>query len=85
MIYSWETLKWVASHSTNNTESTELEPWLINHGDFNRFYIGGDTAGANIAHNVVLRVGGENKTLGGVRIEGLVLAFSLSWGSKPVL
>ncbi|RDX84284.1 2-hydroxyisoflavanone dehydratase, partial [Mucuna pruriens] len=81
---SWEALKWVTSHSTNNTKNSE--PWLINHGDFNRFYIGGDTAGANIAHNAVLRVGGGVESLlGGVKVAGVILAFPLFWSSKPVL
>ncbi|KHN15791.1 Putative carboxylesterase 12, partial [Glycine soja] len=62
--------------------------WLIKHGDFNRFYIGGDTAGANIAHNAVLRAGVESESvslLGGVEITGAVLAFPLFWSSEPVL
>ncbi|TKY51123.1 2-hydroxyisoflavanone dehydratase [Spatholobus suberectus] len=81
---SWEALKWVTSHSSNDTENSE--PWLINRGDFNRFYIGGDTVGANIAHNALLRAGGGSGTLlGGVKIAGAVLAFPLFWGSKPVL
>ncbi|KAL5195031.1 2-hydroxyisoflavanone dehydratase [Glycine soja] len=69
---SWEALKW----------------WLIKHGDFNRFYIGGDTAGANIAHNAVLRAGVESESvslLGGMEITGAVLAFPLFWSSEPVL
>ncbi|KAL2324373.1 hypothetical protein Fmac_023431 [Flemingia macrophylla] len=73
---SWEALKWVTS--------PDSDPWLVNHGDFSRFYIGGDTSGANIAHNVLLRVGDE-EGLGGVRIAGAVLAFPLFWGSEPVL
>ncbi|QCE08364.1 2-hydroxyisoflavanone dehydratase-like [Vigna unguiculata] len=81
---SWEALKWVTSHS--NITNGEPEPWLINHGDFNRFYIGGDTAGANIAHNAVLRVGVESGGLvGGVKIAGVVLAFPLFWSSEPIL
>ncbi|KAJ1423776.1 Alpha/Beta hydrolase fold [Sesbania bispinosa] len=80
----WAALKWVTSHSTNNP--TNSEPWLIKHGDFNRFYIGGDTAGANIAHNAALRVGGGVETLpGDVKISGALLAFPLFWSSKPVL
>jgi len=76
---SWEALKWVTSHS--NTE-----PWLIKHGDFSRFYIGGDTAGANIAHNAVVRVGIESGgLLGGVKIAGVVLAFPFFWSSEPIL
>lgn len=58
---------------------------MVEHGDFNRFYIGGDTAGANVAHNAVLRVGVESETLWGVKIAGVVLAFPLFWSSEPVL
>ncbi|KAK7343573.1 hypothetical protein VNO77_12406 [Canavalia gladiata] len=80
----WDALKWVISHSTNNVENSE--PWLLNHGDFTRFYIGGDTSGANIAHNIALRVGSGVETLpGDVKIAGTVLAFPLFWSSKPVL
>lgn len=80
----WASLKWVTAHSTNSL--TNSEPWLINHGDFNRFYIGGDTAGANIAHDALLKVGGGVETLpGGVKIAGALLAFPLFWSSKPVL
>lgn len=60
---------------------------MIKHGDFNRFYIGGDTAGANIAHNAVLRAGVESESvslLGGMEITGAVLAFPLFWSSEPV-
>lgn len=78
---SWEALKWVTSHFNSN----KSEPWLVEHGDFNRFYIGGDTAGANVAHNAVLRVGVESETLWGVKIAGVVLAFPLFWSSEPVL
>lgn len=87
----WHALKWVTSHSTttttNNNKPTNADPWLIKHGDFNRFYIGGDTAGANIAHNAALRVGagGAEALPGGVRIAGVLSAFPLFWGSKPVL
>ncbi|CAJ1925234.1 unnamed protein product [Sphenostylis stenocarpa] len=44
----WEALKWVA---TDNTD-----PWLPKHGDFNRVFIGGDSAGGNIAHNIAMRI-----------------------------
>ncbi|KAM7466786.1 hypothetical protein LguiB_014348 [Lonicera macranthoides] len=40
-------------------QSSGLEPWITNFGDFNRIYIGGDSAGANIVHNILLRAGNE--------------------------
>lgn len=81
----WEALKWVTSHSTDN-KPINSEPWLIEHGDFSRFYIGGDTSGANIAYHVALRVGGGVEKLpGDVKIAGALLAFPLFWSSYPVL
>jgi 2-hydroxyisoflavanone dehydratase len=72
----WNALKWVTSSS---------EPWLIEHGDFSRLYIGGDTSGANIAYHLALRVGGGVKLPGDVKIAGALLAFPLFWSSCPVL
>ena len=48
---SWAAHQWVASQSAGN----DKEPWLINNGDFGRIFIGGDSAGANIVHNMAMR------------------------------
>ncbi|KAL2902990.1 2-hydroxyisoflavanone dehydratase [Bienertia sinuspersici] len=42
-------------YTTLDALSSINEPWLINHADFNEIYVGGDSAGANIAHNVAMR------------------------------
>lgn len=86
----WFSLKWVTSHNIIDNSIATAEPWLIKHGDFDRFYIGGDTSGANIAHNLLLRVGnsittGVESLPGDVKIKGAILAFPLFWSSKPVL
>ncbi|KAJ1423779.1 Alpha/Beta hydrolase fold [Sesbania bispinosa] len=80
----WAALQWVASHSTQNT-TNNTEPWLIDHGDFNRVFIGGDSAGANIAHNIIaFRAGDEANLLGNVKILGAVLACPYFYGSHPI-
>ncbi|KAH0981389.1 hypothetical protein GBA52_008566 [Prunus armeniaca] len=33
------------------------EPWLINHGDFNRVFLIGDSSGGNLVHEVAARAG----------------------------
>ncbi|CAI9118542.1 OLC1v1020129C1 [Oldenlandia corymbosa var. corymbosa] len=72
---SWAALQWVASHSVKGSEiDGEKEPWLIDHGDFDKVYVGGDSAGGNIAHNMVIRTGSES-LIGGVKIYGAVLCF----------
>ncbi|XP_006419879.2 2-hydroxyisoflavanone dehydratase [Citrus clementina] len=56
---SWSALQWVASHSVNNGGFDNKEPWLARFGDFDRVFVAGDSAGANIAHHVVMRAGRE--------------------------
>ncbi|MCI15687.1 putative carboxylesterase 12-like, partial [Trifolium medium] len=53
----WAGLCWVASHATKNPINSD--PWIANHGDFNRIFIGGDSSGGNLAHNVAMRAGVE--------------------------
>lgn len=47
---SWTALQWIDSQSVEKTE-----PWLSNHANFNRVFVGGDSAGANIAHNLAMK------------------------------
>ncbi|XP_010274181.1 PREDICTED: probable carboxylesterase 2 [Nelumbo nucifera] len=66
----FEALKWVASHSKGDGP----EAWLNDHVDFDRVFLAGDSAGANLAHYVAMRVGesrvdGLNKN----KLIGLVL------------
>ncbi|XP_030973920.1 2-hydroxyisoflavanone dehydratase-like [Quercus lobata] len=65
---SWAALQWVASQSAGN----DKEPWLINNGDFGRIFIGGDSAGGNIVHNMAMRAGVESLPCG-VKILGVYL------------
>ncbi|KAK4478269.1 hypothetical protein RD792_017556 [Penstemon davidsonii] len=74
----WMAFKWVASQSKNNENSEE---WLKNYADFDRVYIGGDSAGGNIAHNLAIRVGSEK--LEDVNIRGLYLNSPYFWGKDP--
>ena len=85
---SWAALQWVASASdSNSTDEDNIgvneEPWLVNHGDFKRVFVGGDSAGATIAHNIVMRAGAESLR-GGVKILGSFLTHPYFWGSEPV-
>lgn len=78
---SWAALQWVASHSLKDT--VDKDPWLTENGDFDRVYIGGDSAGANIAHNMAIRAGMEG-LFGGVKILGAFLSHPYFWGSNPI-
>ncbi|XP_031276622.1 2-hydroxyisoflavanone dehydratase-like [Pistacia vera] len=78
----WIALQWVASHSADDNGGNK-EPWLGTYGDFERVFIGGDSAGANITHNILIRAG-EESLPGGVKIEGAFLTHPYFWGSKPI-
>ncbi|KAE9589321.1 hypothetical protein Lal_00000094 [Lupinus albus] len=80
---AWYALNWVASHSTASFNTNYVEPWLINYGDFNRVFIGGDSAGGNITHNIALRAGVE-ALAGGVKITGAILTHPYFYSSYPV-
>lgn len=80
---SWAAFQWVASHTTD-IAGDEKEPWLAKHGDFERVFIGGDSAGANIAHYVTMRAGVERFHIGGARVVGTFLTHPFFWGSKPI-
>lgn len=77
-IDAWSALRWIASHRKGG-----VEPWLVNHGDFRRVFVGGDSAGGNIVHNVVMWAG-RQKLPNHVRISGAVLVTPYFLGSKPV-
>ncbi|XP_047975271.1 probable carboxylesterase 5 [Salvia hispanica] len=77
---SWIVLEWIFSHSKQGGGGGEA--WLRNNVDFDRVYLSGDSAGANIAHNVVIRAGLE--PTGRVRIRGLFLNCPHFWGKERI-
>ncbi|KAL3505889.1 hypothetical protein ACH5RR_031271 [Cinchona calisaya] len=79
---SWAALKWIASQSIQDQIHLK-EPWLLNHADFSRFFVGGDSAGANIAHNISIRATHEGLN-NDVKIYGVLLSHPYFLGSKPI-
>ncbi|GAB4841533.1 hypothetical protein Ancab_022248 [Ancistrocladus abbreviatus] len=78
-IDAWSALKWVASQKGCG----DHEPWIVNHGDFTKVFVGGDSAGGNIAHNVIVWAGKE-KLPNDVKVVGAILAMPEFSGSKPL-
>ncbi|CAK7329837.1 unnamed protein product [Dovyalis caffra] len=74
---SWAAIQWVAS----NVNGDGPESWLNKHADFERTFLAGDSAGANIAHNMAVRAGVNGLT--GVKIVGMVLAHPFFGGNDP--
>ncbi|KAK6946136.1 Alpha/beta hydrolase fold-3 [Dillenia turbinata] len=73
---SWDALQWIASHSTRSGP----DPWLNEHGNFGRVFVAGESAGANIAHNVVIRAGVNPPP--GLDIIGLILLSPFFGGAE---
>ncbi|KAJ4824277.1 hypothetical protein Tsubulata_049494 [Turnera subulata] len=82
---SWAALQWVASHSVKDDQSLldGKESWILDHGDFDRVFLGGDSAGANIVHNMVMKAGVEGLNCG-VKILGAFMNQPYFWGSQII-
>ncbi|KAK8518821.1 hypothetical protein V6N13_017911 [Hibiscus sabdariffa] len=67
---AWTAVKWVASHA----KSDGPEPWLNERADFDRVFLAGDSAGANIAHNTIIKASTATADdLMGLKFVGLLL------------
>ncbi|KAF7144228.1 hypothetical protein RHSIM_Rhsim05G0082100 [Rhododendron simsii] len=66
-------IAWVFSHESGSGP----DPWINDHVDFTRVFVGGESAGANIANNVAIRAG-----LGGLKFMGLVLVHPFFGGKE---
>lgn len=71
---SWTAFQWAVSGS---------DEWVSEYGDTTHVFIAGESAGANIAHGIAMRVGdiglGSRATK---EVDGLVLVHPLFWGSE---
>ncbi|KAL3814211.1 hypothetical protein ACJIZ3_015479 [Penstemon smallii] len=72
---SWLALKWVSSESEN-------EEWIRDYADLNRVYLGGDSAGGNIAHKMAILIGKES--LSGMKLCGVFLNCPFFWGEVAI-
>ncbi|XP_015696813.2 2-hydroxyisoflavanone dehydratase-like [Oryza brachyantha] len=68
---SWAGLRWAASAQ---------DGWIAEHGDTAHLFIAGDSAGANIAHEMLVRAAAS----GGPRMEGAILLHPWFGGSKEI-
>lgn len=66
---TWEAIQWTATHAAAHGGGPE--PWLNDHADFSRVFLAGDSAGANLAHNMAMR--GAVEGFGGFTLDGVVL------------
>ncbi|CAN6891544.1 unnamed protein product [Brassica oleracea] len=66
---SWNALQGVQARS---------EPWINDYADFNRFFLVGDSAGANISHHLAFRTKQWDHT---VKIKGIAMMHPYFWGT----
>jgi A/G-specific adenine glycosylase len=70
-------LHWIASHSNGQGP----EAWLNEYADLDRVFLGGESAGANIAHYVAVQAGVNVPV--GLNIIGLVMVHPFFGGKEP--
>ncbi|KNA25552.1 hypothetical protein SOVF_005800 [Spinacia oleracea] len=75
---AWASLQWIVAHASST--GPDHDPWLARYGDLQRIYVGGDSAGGTIAHNLAMKAGLRPNT----RFIGLFLAMPYFLGSKRV-
>ncbi|XP_059628684.1 2-hydroxyisoflavanone dehydratase-like [Cornus florida] len=71
---SWAALQWIISHQNGSGP----DPFFNQHGDFGRVFLAGESAGANIAHNVAVRAG-----VSGLKLKGVMIVHPFFVGSEP--
>ncbi|KAK9724494.1 hypothetical protein RND81_05G076800 [Saponaria officinalis] len=69
---AWLALQWLASHGDMNVSEAGQDPWITDHADLTRIFVGGDSAGGNICHTLLVRVG-KLGLQGGARVKGMLL------------
>ncbi|CAL5387894.1 unnamed protein product [Camellia sinensis] len=72
----WAALRWVATHVSGNGP----DPWLNHHADFDRVFVGGDSGGGTISHNLTVRVGSNG--LPGVKLVVAILVHPFFGGRE---
>ncbi|CAO1947692.1 unnamed protein product [Urochloa humidicola] len=79
---SWAALSWTLAAARGS--ASPPEPWLAEHGDPARVFLAGDSAGANIAHNVAMRAGGAGEVLPAA-IRGVLLVHPYFWDASNTM
>jgi acetyl esterase/lipase len=78
---SWEALQWIASHTIENHEENH-ENLIKEKVDFNKVFLAGDSAGANIGHYMSLKLNVLNHL--NFKVLGLIMVNPYFWGKEPI-
>jgi len=63
-------------------DGVSVDPWLSSHADFSKVFLAGDSAGANILHQVVIRASG--RSWDGVCLQGAIVVHPFFGGEERV-
>ncbi|KAJ7959599.1 Alpha/beta hydrolase fold protein [Quillaja saponaria] len=74
---TWTAFQWVALHVNRNGP----EAWLNDHADFEHVFFAGDSAGANLAHNMAMQAAAEG--LSGMKLDGILLIHPYFRNNEP--
>ncbi|KAJ7946037.1 Alpha/beta hydrolase fold protein [Quillaja saponaria] len=74
---TWNAVQWAASHVNRNGP----EMWLNDFVDFQRVFFAGDSAGANLAHNMAIRASVDG--LNGLKLDGILLIHPYFGNDQP--
>ncbi|KAF9592717.1 hypothetical protein IFM89_016949 [Coptis chinensis] len=66
----FKALTWLKQQALSGSND---QKWWHNHSNFSRVFIAGDSAGANIAHNMAIRVGSESDIFNPLCHKGTIL------------
>ncbi|KAK1558359.1 hypothetical protein Q3G72_001440 [Acer saccharum] len=75
---SWTPLQWVAFHLNEDGP----KDWINHHADFQRVF-SPVTDGANIAHQMALRLGTQ-ETVSSFNVSGMILCHPYFWGQNAI-
>lgn len=79
---SWAAFQWVASHAVEDRE--DHETWLKDNVDFDRVFLAGDSAGANIGHYMAMRLNNGQSPIKDFKVAGLIMVNPYFWGKEPI-
>ncbi|XP_020219503.1 probable carboxylesterase 2 [Cajanus cajan] len=71
---SWAAIQWVAAHGRDH------EDWLRVNADFERVFLAGDSAGANLGHYMALKM----DNVKGFGLKGFVMVNPYFWGKEAI-
>jgi acetyl esterase/lipase len=83
---SWAAFAWaLAGASSSPAGKAADEPWLAAHWDASRVFLAGDSAGANIAHNVAMRAAAKGLASPSAHIKGVLLMHPFFWDASNTM